>query len=117
MSSEDHPPEPEPAAPQPAAVPHDDDKVVSEEVVRIESSDIKPVRRFRERRLLVELVKDEVVRATVALLLLALLTYIVIQAFSRANTWTDTKQLLDQLLPAVTALLGSAVGFYFGTKA
>ncbi len=30
--------------------------------------------------------------------------------------WTNAKELLQLLLPAETALLGSAVGFYFGAK-
>ena len=30
--------------------------------------------------------------------------------------WSTAKELLQLLLPAETALLGGAVGFYFGTK-
>ena len=30
--------------------------------------------------------------------------------------WEDAKDLIEILLPAVTALLGSVVGFYFGSK-
>jgi hypothetical protein len=30
--------------------------------------------------------------------------------------WEDVKSLLDVILPAETALLGSAVGFYFGAE-
>jgi hypothetical protein len=30
--------------------------------------------------------------------------------------WKQAKDLLQLLLPAETALLGSAVGFYFGTR-
>jgi hypothetical protein len=33
------------------------------------------------------------------------------------DAWAQEKELLQLLLPAETALLGSAVGFYFGTKA
>jgi len=32
------------------------------------------------------------------------------------QVWMQTKELLELLLPAITALLGSAVGFYFGTQ-
>ena len=39
-----------------------------------------------------------------------------LRAFIRTGSWKETKELLDLLLPAVIALLGSAVGFYFGTK-
>jgi hypothetical protein len=94
-----------------------DDTVLSVATVEISSDDVAPVRRFRERGLLIDMVKEEVVRAAVALLLIALLTFVIYMAFRRAKTWDETKQLLDLVLPAVTALLGSAVGFYFGTKA
>lgn len=30
--------------------------------------------------------------------------------------WKDAKELLELLLPAETALLGGAIGFYFGTR-
>jgi membrane protein YqaA with SNARE-associated domain len=32
------------------------------------------------------------------------------------DAWAQEKELLQLLLPAETALLGSAVGFYFGAK-
>jgi hypothetical protein len=70
----------------------------------------------KERSMVFELVKEEVIRAAVALLLILLLGGVVIGAFVKAKTWDDTKQLLDLVLPAVTALLGSALGFYFGKK-
>jgi len=35
---------------------------------------------------------------------------------SDGQVWEQTRQLLDSLVPAVTALLGSVVGFYFGTQ-
>ncbi|SRR5258708_6229469 len=31
-------------------------------------------------------------------------------------SWANTKELIQLLLPAETALLGSAVGFYFGSQ-
>ena len=34
-----------------------------------------------------------------------------------AATWTTLKEVLAVLLPAETGLLGSILGFYFGTKA
>lgn len=33
-----------------------------------------------------------------------------------SSDWANVKTLLDILIPAESALLGSAVGFYFGTK-
>ena len=37
-------------------------------------------------------------------------------AIWRGSDWTNVKDLLQLLLPAETALLGSAVGFYFGSQ-
>ncbi len=37
-------------------------------------------------------------------------------AQSWATHWNQTKELLQLLLPALTALVGSSTGFYFGTK-
>jgi|GEM_PF-6981443 len=61
------------------------------------------------------------VRAVVAFsfvgifLITIILAFIVIMGFS--NDWTNTKDLLQLILPAETALIGSAIGFYFGTQA
>lgn len=90
------------------------DNFLTEDTIGI---DTLPPPEVKESGLVVELVKDPVIRATVALLLLVLLTVVVVMAMLRTKTWADTKELLDVVLPAVTALLGSAIGFYFGTKA
>ena len=90
------------------------DRILSEDTLDLDAGDV--LRAPKERGLILTMAKDEVIRAAVALLLLALLTYVIYMAFRRAKTWDETKQLLDGALPAVTALLGSAVGFYFGTK-
>jgi hypothetical protein len=34
----------------------------------------------------------------------------------RGSEWLQTKELIQLMLPAETALIGSAVGFYFGSK-
>lgn len=63
---------------------------------------------------------QELVRSSLALALTALLAVTVVWAFVNASdgdaSWRHTKDLLQLLLPAETALLGSAVGFYFGTR-
>lgn len=41
---------------------------------------------------------------------------IAVIAFDSANPTGDVTELLRTLVPAETALLGSAVGFYFGTR-
>lgn len=92
-----------------------DDTVVVEDSVEIKSKDLIGGG-VKERSMLVEIVKEDVVRAAVAILLLALLSAVIGVALIRAKTWDQTKELLDLILPALTALFGSAVGFYFGTK-
>ncbi|MCU1349663.1 MAG: hypothetical protein JWO56_2693 [Acidobacteria bacterium] len=105
--------------PKTSGVGGEADHVLSVQTINLDGSAIRAdeveIEARKPRGLWV--VREEVVRAAVALLLLGLLTYIVVEAFQRAKSWDDTKELLDTLLPAVTALLGSAVGFYFGTKA
>ncbi len=55
---------------------------------------------------------------TIALVVafLALLTDACVAALATPEHWTQTKEMLQILLPALTGLLGSALGFYFGTK-
>lgn len=60
--------------------------------------------------------RQEWVRAIVAVLFVLLLGTIVLLAFARAESWADTVELLDRILPAVTGLLGSVIGFYFATR-
>jgi len=62
----------------------------------------------------------DVVRALLALVFAAFLLITILWGFRNAGgaeqAWKQTKELLELLLPAITALLGSAVGFYFGTQ-
>jgi hypothetical protein len=62
----------------------------------------------------------EVIRAVLTLIFAFFLLIVIVWGFLNASggqeTWTATKELLQLLLPAITALLGSAVGFYFGTQ-
>lgn len=69
-----------------------------------------------QRGVVGRLVSEEAVRAGIALLLFLLLAAVILAAFLKAKNWEQTKQLLDAVLPTVTALLGSAIGFYFGTR-
>lgn len=60
--------------------------------------------------------RQEWTRTILAIAFVALLALVIVLAFERAQSWEETKELLDVLLPAVTALIGSAVGFYFATR-
>src|SRR5690242_17749400 len=62
---------------------------------------------------------EEWVRAGLALIFVGMLAATAAWAFIEIHSkdWDHVKALLDSLIPAETALLGSAVGFYFGTKA
>jgi hypothetical protein len=49
----------------------------------------------------------------------SLAAFLVIIGFALYSTHGDyekTKEMLDKLLPALTGLIGSALGFYFGSK-
>jgi hypothetical protein len=61
---------------------------------------------------------EELVRAGLALIFAGMLAATGGWAFIEihSNDWVHVKSLLDILIPAESALLGSAVGFYFGTK-
>src|SRR6185312_1421434 len=51
-------------------------------------------------------------------LLIILATIVVwscIEAASWPDHWTQTKEMLQIILPAITGLIGSVIGFYFGT--
>jgi hypothetical protein len=62
----------------------------------------------------------EAMRGLLALIFTALLFVVVAMGFLAtylgSEVWSRTTDLLDVLLPVVTSLLGSAVGFYFGTQ-
>jgi hypothetical protein len=62
----------------------------------------------------------EAMRGLLALIFTSLLFLVVVAGFIAtyigSEVWTRTTDLLDILLPVVTSLLGSAVGFYFGTQ-
>ena len=60
--------------------------------------------------------RQEWTRAILAFSLTGLLAMILLVALLKADNWADVKQLLDLAIPAVTGLLGSAIGFYFGTR-
>jgi hypothetical protein len=61
---------------------------------------------------------QELIRSYLALLFTLLLFATVGYACWAATTnhWANAKELLDIALPAETALLGSATGFYFGSR-
>lgn len=66
----------------------------------------------------VNLAVEELVRAGLAMIFALMLAGTGAWAFILVGSknWEHVKSLLDVLIPAETALLGSAVGFYFGTK-
>jgi len=40
----------------------------------------------------------------------------VLLSYLEIDSWTEAKEWLQIVLPATTALLGAAIGFYFGTR-
>jgi len=61
----------------------------------------------------------ELVRGLLAFALLCLLFLTVWPSLKKVGTpaFADAKELLEVLLPAETALLGSVMGFFFGREA
>jgi hypothetical protein len=62
----------------------------------------------------------EAVQSALAYIFAAILLIIIVWSYWNTGgedaVWTRTTELLDILLPVITSLLGSAVGFYFGQK-
>jgi len=60
------------------------------------------------------------VRLIVTVGLLAILAFVVIWACFETSSWPDhwnqTKEMLQIVLPALIGLIGSVIGFYFGTS-
>lgn len=81
-----------------------------------EIDDFTPRPQFRE--FTGQLIVQEVVRTLITLSLATLLGITIVFAFRDVNgpNWANTKELLLILLPVETGLLGSAVGFYFGSQ-
>ena len=61
------------------------------------------------------------VRLTVTVGLLVILAYLVvfasIESASWPAHWQQTKEMLQIILPAITGIIGTVIGFYFGTTA
>ncbi len=59
------------------------------------------------------------VRLIVTVGLLLMLAWIIVWASIESASWRDhweqTKEMLQMILPAVTGLIGSVIGFYFGS--
>jgi hypothetical protein len=68
--------------------------------------------------LFAEFVGREVVRAMLALAALSLVCGTVYLAYraSQEHHWDSAKQWLQVVLPAETGILGSVLGFYFGSQ-
>ena len=49
-------------------------------------------------------------------LILTLLVVVGFALYSTHGDYEKTKDMLDKLLPALTGLIGSALGFYFGSR-
>ena len=59
----------------------------------------------------------DIVRATITFgLVITFVMSIAYAFYSTHGDYEKTKDMLDKLLPALTGLIGSALGFYFGTK-
>jgi hypothetical protein len=64
------------------------------------------------------LLLQELVRASLALSFVALLALVIILAFKHigSKAWPNVRESLEILVPTLAGLIGSATGFYFGTR-
>jgi len=77
-----------------------------------------PHHRQSERRLTFEMAGRELVRTVLALAAFVLVALTVWWAYaaSQDGQWGAAKEWLQVVLPAETGILGSALGFYFGSR-
>ncbi len=73
--------------------------------------------RPKERKIDRIALRQEGIRGIIALILLVMVGFTLVWALLSVDNWAQMRELLDIWLPALTGLLGSAVGFYFGTRA
>ena len=85
-----------------------------EPALSFDVGDIRPQLRTEPRHLWAQ----ELVRAGLAIAFFMLLALTIIWALVLAGGagWANAKEALQILLPAETGLLGSAAGFYFGSR-
>lgn len=65
-----------------------------------------------------KLLVQELVRAGLAFSFVALLALVIVLAFHdlKTSAWPNVREALEILVPTLSALIGSATGFYFGTR-
>jgi hypothetical protein len=58
------------------------------------------------------------VRAALAFAFVVLLRAVIVIGFTKveSDSWSNVKEYLDALVPALSALLRSATGFYFASR-
>jgi len=59
---------------------------------------------------------QEWIRGFLAIAFAIVFTAVVLLPLTFIDTWPEAREWLQAALPAVTALLGSAMGFYFGQR-
>lgn len=106
------PPQPRPPEERDVASTEGGNKVVDSGSLDIGETPAVPVE-FAKAKIVI---RQEWVRAILAVLFVLLLSLIIVWSFIKTTSWQDTLDLLDRIFPAVTGLLGSVVGFYFATR-
>jgi hypothetical protein len=105
---------PQPRSPEEidVASTKNDDTVVDSGSLDIGETPAVPVE-FAKAKIVI---RQEWVRAILAVLFVLLLSLIIVWSFIKTTSWQDTLDLLDRVFPAVAGLLGSVMGFYFATR-
>lgn len=77
-----------------------------------------PAERIEEASKGRRFISDEIVRGFLAVFFTLIFLLTIVLSFLHLSTkdWGQTKEWLQVLLPAETALIGSATGFYFGAR-
>lgn len=108
-----------PEDPAPGSGRRDGETEDIKEGTEIEELDLAPAIEVRSTAGTTRTLAGEAfVRASLAILFVVIFLVTILFAFNHTGKadWPQTKELLQVLLPAETGLLGSAVGYYYGSR-
>ena len=63
-----------------------------------------------------EKVRGRITVLACSIFLIVVVFYIIFAARSSGTQWAQTKDAMEAIFPAVTSVLGTVLGFYFGSQ-
>ncbi len=63
-----------------------------------------------------EKIRGRITVLACSIFLIAVVVYLVFAARSTGTQWTQIKDAMQAIFPAVTSVLGTVLGFYFGSQ-